>query len=228
MGYKVLFLDLDQGRNLSYVLNVLELGEETSSDTSQLFTGGSITSLAIHCSEGWDAIPASGRLAHIERDDQGNPVDIPPDRIRKALKAVAGKYDYAIIDTPPGLGAITINALTAADNIIIPAQAAVFSLQGVGELAQTLDAVREHSNPSLSVKGILLTTYEERSNLTKSITTLMEQTADLLKTKVFRARIRKYTAHGEAQSYQQSIFEYAPNSNAAADYGAFIKEYLEG
>ena len=222
-GYKVLFMDLDQGRNLSYVLDALEDGETNGKDTSKLFTGASIESLVIRSGKGWDAIPGSGSLASMELDGKRQEY-----RIKDALDAVAGKYDFCIIDTPPGLGIITVNALTAANSIIIPAAAAVFSLQGVGELSQTLDAIRQHSNPSLQVKGILLTEYRERSNLTRNITDLMEQTAALLKTKVFRARIRFYQAHGEAQGYQQSIFEYAPNSNAAADYADFIREYLEG
>lgn len=227
-GYKVLFLDLDQGRNLSYALDILDIGATKESDTGQLFKGEKVKNLVINSSHGWDAIPGSGSLASIEKDEDGNPVIIPPDTLKKALGAVAGTYDYVIMDTPPGLGVITVNALTAADKIIIPAQAAPFSLQGIGELSQTLDAIRQTSNPSLTVEGILLTLYKERSNLSRAMATMLEQTAELLKTKVFRSKIRFYQAHGEAQACQESIFEYAPTSNAAADYADFIREYLEG
>ena len=220
-GKKVLFLDLDQGRDLSYILNVRDLGERTDSDTSQLFTGSTIEELVICSTQGWDAIPASGSLATVQPKGKQ-----PEYCLKTALDAVAGKYDYCIIDTPPGLGIILINALTAADSIVIPATASVFSLQRIGELSQTLEAVKKHGNPSLLVKGILLTEYQERSTLSREITTMMDEIARLLKTKVFDTRIRRYQAHGEAQARQQSIFEYDPNSNAAADYANFIREYL--
>ena len=216
-----MFLDFDQGRNLSYVLDVLDIGQSTGSDTAQIFKGVPLEKLVIESSKGWDAIPGSGSLANLEV--KGNR---PEYRVKDALEAVTGKYDYVVIDTPPGLGIITINVLTAADKIIIPAHAAAFSLQGVGELSQTLDAIREHTNPSLSVEGILLTEYKERSNLTRGIAKLMEDTAQLLGTMVFDTRIWAYKAHGEAQAEQESIFEYAPRSEAAADYATFIMEFL--
>ena len=224
-GYKVLFLDLDQGSNLSYALDVLELGESTGSDTSQLFTGAKIKNLIITTNKGWDAIPGSGTLATLEVDKED---ERRAHKVYDALQEVKSKYDYVIMDTPPGLGIITINALTAADKIIIPALAAVFSLQGVGQLSRTLDAIRETTNPSLAVEGILLTLYKGRSTLTREVTAMMEQTASLLHTKVFNSRIREYMKHQEAQAYQESTLEYAPKTAAAADYMALVEEFLEG
>lgn len=224
-GYKVLFLDLDQGCNLSYALDIIDLGQDTATDTSLIFSGVRLDDLLIRSNKGWDAIPGSVNLATLEvnKEDYRR-----AHRVNDAIQELKEDYDYIIMDTPPGLGIITANALTAADKVIIPARAAVFSLQGVGQLSQTLDAVKETTNPDLVIEGILLTEYKGRSTLTREVTTLMEQTAALLHTKVFNAKIREYQAHQEAQAHQESIFEYAPKSNAAADYMALIEEFLEG
>lgn len=220
-GKKVLFIDLDEGGDLSYTLNIQDVGNMAGSDTSQLFKGDGVDSLAIHCSQGWDAIPSGGDLATIE--PQGKH---PETILKRALAEVGDNYDYCIIDTPPGLGYVVISALTAADSIVIPANATAYSLQRVGQLSRTLEAVKDHSNPALNVKGILLTEYTDRSTLSREMGKLLNDTAALLKTKVFQARIRRYQAHGEAQARQLSIFESDPNSNAAADYTAFIHEYV--
>ena len=147
-------------------------------------------------------------------------------RLKEALQALKGKYDYCIVDTPPALGILTVNALTAATGAIIPAQADIFSLQGIGQLGGTLDAVKKYCNPDLSVMGILLTRYNDRAVIGREAAEMTERTAGQLGTKLFTARIRECTAIKEAQARRQSIYSYAPKSNAAADYAALVAEIM--
>ena len=147
-------------------------------------------------------------------------------RLKEALQALKGKYDYCIVDTPPALGILTVNALTAATGAIIPAQADIFSLQGIGQLGGTLDAVKKYCNPDLSVMGILLTRYNDRAVIGREAAEMTERTAGQLGTELFTARIRECTAIKEAQARRQSIYSYAPKSNAAADYAALVAEIM--
>ena len=149
-------------------------------------------------------------------------------RLREALEPVYDLYDYIVIDTPPALGILTVNALTACTGAIIPAQADVYSLQGIALLSQTIETVRKYCNRALKIKGIVLTRYNSRAVLSRDMADLIAQTAQQLRTKLYTTRIRECTALKEAQAVQQDIFTYAPRSNAAADYKALVAEVLEG
>lgn len=143
-------------------------------------------------------------------------------RLRDAITGLP--YDYCIVDTPPALGILTVNALTAADKVVIPAHADLFSLEGIGQLSQTIDAVKMYANPRLKVSGIVITLFNKRTVLSREIADVLERTAAQLGTKVFKTRIRQCTALQEAQAKRCSIFDYAPRSNAAADYKHLIEE----
>ena len=121
-----------------------------------------------------------------------------------------------------------MNALTACTGAIIPAQADVYSLQGIALLSQTIETVRKYCNRALKIKGIVLTRYNSRAVLSRDMADLIAQTAQQLRTKLYTTRIRECTALKEAQAVQQDIFTYAPRSNAAADYKALVAEVLEG
>ncbi len=149
-------------------------------------------------------------------------------RLRKALAAVADDYDFAILDTPPALGTLTVNALTASDWVVIPAQADAYSLDGVTDLAATIEAIREYTNPDLKIAGILLTRYNPRTSISRIIHEDAEAMAAELDTKVFRAWIREATVIKEAQAVKQPLFEYAPSAKVAYDYRFFIEELMEG
>ena len=133
-------------------------------------------------------------------------------------------YDYIIIDTPPALGTLTVNALTACAGAIIPAQAEIHSLQGIGLLNDAIEAVKKYCNRDLYIKGIVITRYNGRTVLSKDMRDNLEAIAAQLHTKVFKEPIRECISIKEAQAAQQSIFEYAPRSNAARDYMALIDE----
>ena len=146
-------------------------------------------------------------------------------RLKEALAAL-GEYSFIIIDTPPALGILTVNALAASDSIIIPAQADAYSLAGIGQLHQTIEAVRQYCNPNLNILGIVMTRHNPRSILSRDLTRLIKQTAEHLGSKLFHSFIREAVAVREAQAKRQSIFSYAPKSHAAADYLSLVNEIL--
>lgn len=148
-------------------------------------------------------------------------------RLREALERYAVSYDYCVIDTPPHLSILTINALTAADTVIIPAKADAFSLQGITQLSQTISTVKKYCNPRLKIAGIVLTMYNRRTVLSREVAEILQHTADDLNTRLFDTRIRSCNALAEAQVRKQSIIDYAPHSNAAEDYIALVDELLK-
>ncbi len=220
-GYKVLLVDLDAQSNLSY--NVKTVNSKLSS--FEVLTQATTAREAIIKTESCDIIPASPALAGADTliTETGKEY-----RLTEALETIKENYDYIIIDTPPALGTLTVNALTACDSVIIPAQADIYSLQGIGQLNNTIQTVKKYCNHSLKIKGILITRYNARAVLTRDMVELLEDTAEKLETIVFNTKIRECIALKEAQAIQQNIYSYAPKSNAAADYKSFTDEVMGG
>ncbi len=219
-GYKVLFVDMDAQCNLTYTLkasdkgyNVLGVLErpETAADEIQQTASADIIA-ATPTLTGADAIINTTGKEY---------------RLKEALETIKGRYDYCIIDTPPALGILTVNALTAATGAIIPAQADKYSLYGINQLSSTIEAIKKYCNPSLKIMGILITRYNARAIIRREIADVIEETAQKLHTRLYKTRIRECTALVEAHTREQSIFEYAPKSNAAKDYNSLIDEILE-
>lgn len=219
-GYKVLYADLDAQGNLSHTMKADTSGLTALDVLTQQATASEVIQ---HTALG-DIIPASPALAGADAVITATGKEY---RLREALEPVKGSYDYIVIDTPPALGVLTINALTACHSAVIPAQADIYSLQGINQLYTTIDTVRKYCNPSLSIKGILLTRYSARSILSRELAEVIEQTAQRFNTQLFSTPIRETVAVREAQASQQDIYSYAPKSNAAADYTAFVAELLE-
>lgn len=220
-GYRTLSVDLDAQGNLSYTA-----GAKTDGATALgVLTGKVKTEDAIQHTQSGDIIPANKALAGADAfiADTGKEY-----RLKEALESVSGSYDFCIIDTPPALGILTINALTACNSVIIPAQADIYSLQGIEQLAETMKPVKKYCNPALAIEGILLTRYSPRSVLSRDIADLAEQLAEKLGTKLFKATIREAIAVKEAQISQQSLFAYAPKAKVTEDYNAFVEEVLRG
>lgn len=218
-GYKVLFIDLDAQGNLSYSMKC----ENKPLSSLEVLTGTATAREATLTTPQGDIIPASPALASADTiiTDTGREY-----RLKEALEPLKGAYDYIIIDTPPALGTLTINALTACDSVIIPAQADIYSLQGIGQLNQTIQTVKRYCNKELTIKGIVITRYSPRAVLTRDMTDLLEDTAKQLNTKVFASRIRECIALKEAQASQTDIFTYSPRSNAGIDYKALLEEMI--
>lgn len=219
-GYKILFIDLDSQCNLTF-----DVGGRTAPLTSMEVLSGTATAQeAIQHAQGGDIIPASPSLAVADTVLEGTGKEY---RLKEALESVLPEYDYIIIDTPPALGVLTVNALTACNSAIIPAQAEVHSIQGIGLLYEAIRAVQKYTNPALTVKGILVTRYNGRAILSRDMKENLEATAKELGTRVFNTPIRECTAVKEAQATQSDIYSYAPRSNAAEDYKALIQDILE-
>lgn len=219
-GHRVLFVDLDPQGNLSYTMRAVPGGPSAN----EVITGRAKASEAIQRTEQGDIIPSSPQLsgADLEVTQTGKEF-----RIREALQPLQAEYEFCVIDTPPALGTLTINALTAAAGVVIPVQAETYSLQGIGQLYGTIEAVRTYCNPTLQVEGILITRHSSRAILNRDMADTIEATAEKLGTRVFRSAIREGVAVREAQALRQPLQEYAPASNPAQDYGAFIEEFLQ-
>lgn len=222
-GAKVLYADLDPQCNLSYLMEADISGLTTASAIDVLQGNASAAEAVQHTAQG-DIIAASPALAGADIVLTATGKEY---RLKEALEALAGQYDYCIIDTPPALGVLTINALTACNGCIIPAQADFLSLQGIGQLHGTIETVRKYCNPGLKVYGIVLTRYSARAVISREVSAMMEETASSLQTRLYKTRIRECTAVKEAQAMRQPIYTYAPRSNASADYNALVKEIME-
>ena len=146
--------------------------------------------------------------------------------LRQYLSTVADRYDYALIDCMPSLGMLTINALAAAERVIIPVQAHYLSAKGLEQLLQTIAKVRRQMNPKLKIDGILMTMVDGRTNNAKEITTLIRETYGG-KIKVFEMAIPHSVRVAEASLTGKSIFEYDPGGKVAQAYRALTKEVLQ-
>lgn len=220
-GFRTLAVDLDAQGNLSFTV----AADTTRKNTFHLLMEKCSASELIQQTEYGDIIPAGKSLSGADAfiTDTGKEY-----RLKEALEQIAGMYDYIVLDTPPALGILTVNALTAADKVIIPAQADVYSLQGIAQLADTISLVRKYCNPNLKIEGILLTRYHARAVLNRDIANMMQEQAKNLQTKVFQTTIREAVAVREAQISQKSIFDYAQKANVTEDFQQFIDELLEG
>jgi chromosome partitioning protein len=218
-GYSVLYVDLDAQGNLSYTMGASTQGYNAMGVLQRPDTARSEVQ---HLEQG-DIIASSPALAGADAviTETGKEY-----RLKEALEGLSGDYDYCIIDTPPALGILTVNALTACGGVIIPAQADIYSLQGISQLNNTLQTVKRYCNPVLSILGIVLTRYNGRAIIRREVAEMLEQTARGLNTKLYKSRIRECTALVEAQATKQNIYSYAPRSNAATDYKALVAEIL--
>lgn len=218
-GENVLFIDLDAQGNISYTLGGDTAGYNSLGILQRPETAGN----EIQRTGLGDVIPSTPALSGADNILTATGKEY---KLKEALEFISKKYkyDYVVIDTPPALGILTINALTASDYAIIPAQADIYSLQGIAQLNNTIQVVKKYTNPKLKVLGIVLTRYNARATLTKELTGLLESSAMELETKVFKTRIRENIAVKEAQAVRQNLYEYAPNSNGSKDYTALTQE----
>lgn len=225
-GFNILLIDLDAQGNLSYTVNAeggkygifgaMERPETTAQEIQSVCSddnGGKI-----------DIIPSTERLAVAEKifTEIGKEY-----KLKEALQNIENSaYDYVIIDTPPALSILSINALACADTVVIPAQADIYSLQGITQINSTISTVRKYCNSRLTIDGIVLTRYNSRTTISKDLAEALTKTAEKLETKVYDTRIRECIAIKEAQALRKDIFLYAPKSNAADDYNKLTDEII--
>jgi chromosome partitioning protein len=144
-------------------------------------------------------------------------------RLKDELLLVQEAYDYVVIDTPPTLGIITVNALVAATHVLIPIQASYFALEGTDDLLETIDKIKIRANPQLQILGALITMYDKRTLLAKDI---LEQIQNVFGLKVFNTIITKSVRLEESPAYRESIFSFAPKSTGAYEYYRLSEEVL--
>lgn len=223
---KVLLVDLDPQANLTLHFGIDARSLERScynllmddeSGTDGIVINSGIDNLKL--------IPASMRMADAELELVN--VVGRERALAEGLEEVieSGEYDFVLIDCSPSLGLLTLNALTAANEVFITVQPDYFSLQGIGRLLRTLDLVRKRLNPKLEVTGVVLCMFNPSRNLSWEVT---EKIREIFKDKVFNTYIRVNVNLAEAPSYGQPILTYAPNSNGAKDYLRLAKEILYG
>jgi len=146
-------------------------------------------------------------------------------RLRRALESVQNDYDFILIDCPPSLSVLTMNALTAADGVLVPIQAEFYALEGISQLLSVVELVRNHLNPNLELSGVLLTMHDGRLNLCEQVA---EEVRSHFGPRVFDAVIPRNVKLAEAPSYGQTVFEYDPRSRGAQAYLDLAMEVCNG
>lgn len=220
-GKQVLLVDADpQGNATSGV------GIQRGSFRRGLYHGivmdEPVASLALPTAiSGLTVVPANRDLAgaEIELVD----LEMREFRLREALLPVANNYEYVIIDCPPSLGLLTLNALTAAKSLVVPIQCEYYALEGVTELFDTLARIRRLHNPTLTIEGLLLTMYDERTNLSAAVAADLR---DFYGQQVFRTVIPRNVRLAEAPSHGKPIISYDPQSKGAEAYAQLAKEIM--
>lgn len=222
MGKKVLLIDSDPQGNTSSGVGVRK--SQLSSTTYDVLIGRCSASAAIQYTEfkNLDIMPSTMDLAGAEFELAD--IEKRETRLKSALEEVADKYDIIIIDCPPSLGMLTVNALVASDGAIIPMQCEYFSLEGLSQMMMTIKQVKRLYNPKLSLTGILVTMYNGRLNLSLQV---IEEIKKYYANKLFKTTITRNVRLSEAPSFGQPIQYYDKHAKGAEAYNDVAKELLE-
>jgi len=221
LGKKVLLIDIDPQGNASSGLGINRLGSikciydviVNNVPVKKVIVATDIENLFI--------IPATIQLAGAE-------VELVSAisrevKLKRALELVKSDYDYIFIDCPPSLGLLTLNALTAADSILIPIQCEYYALEGLSQLMNTVQLVKKHLNPMLNIEGVVLTMFDARTNLSIQV---VDEVKNYFKNKVFTSIIPRNVRLSEAPSYGQPVNIYDPKSKGAEMYMELAKEVI--
>lgn len=221
-GKKVLLIDLDPQGNSSIAFvdhgmpeqSVYEMLTEPDLSAESVVKQTSIPGL--------DIIPSRISLAKFESKLIGE-FDAPF-RLKDRIADLVQRYEYTVIDTPPTLGLITVNALVASDYVIVPIQPSYFALEGTDDLLDTVEKVKARPNPKLEVLGVLVTLHDRRTTLARDI---HDQIKRVFGDKVFNTVISKSVRLEESPAYKESIFTFAPTSTGAVEYSSLCQEVIE-
>jgi len=210
-GKRVLLLDLDPQANSS--ISFLDPRSVERSIYELMMDGQAVENLHI--------VPARINLAKLEAKLVGD-FDAPF-RLKDRLEPFRQHYDVIVIDTPPTLGLITVNALVAASHVLIPIQSSYFALEGTDDLLETIEKVKARPNPNLELLGVLVTLHDKRTTLAREV---HEQIKTVFGPKLFDTVITKSVRLEESPAYKESIFSFAPNSSGAIEYGKLCEEVI--
>ncbi len=222
-GQRVLLVDVDPQANATSCLGV-DRRELTHSIYDVLLDGAMAEQARQPTQHAQlDLIPATSGLAGAEVELVG--LMAREYRLQKALAPIREQYDYLLLDCPPSLGLLTINALTAArDGVLIPVQCEYLALEGLGHLLKTIYMVRDNLNPQLTIVGVILTMYDARTNLSKQV---VDEVRRYFPAYVFQTVVPRTIRLSEAPSYGETILSYAPTSVGAVAYQALARELLD-
>ena len=217
---KVLLVDMDGQQSASLVYDIM--GGDGRPTTYEVIRGEAKASEAIRETEAGEIIPASSNIDNlqIELANQAG----RDSYLREALEEIRESYNYIIIDTPPGVGTCLIQALTAADGVILPVLCEPVSYKGLLSITETISQVKKYCNASLEILGVLITLYQPQTILTRQYEELIGERCEKIGTKLLATKIRKAVAIPEAQALGKDLYKYAPKSKPALDYLALVKE----
>jgi chromosome partitioning protein len=227
-GLRVLLVDMDPQANLTVHLDIRPDALEKS--VYDLLTGRAALADILRPTStlGMDVAPASLDLAGAEMElvstvGREQILREAVDRLEAGGSGAPEPYDFLLVDCPPSLGLLAVNALTAVREVVVPLQAEFFALQGMARLREVVGLVEKRLNPGLSVLGILPSMVDSRTTLSREV---MAEIRGYFGAAVFGTAIRRNVRLAEASSHGRTVFEYAPDSNGAADYAALAEEVL--
>jgi chromosome partitioning protein len=167
---------------------------------------------------------APGRLALARLEQQLAGQFDAPFRLKDALAPILKEFEYIVLDTPPALGILTVNALVGATHLLVPIQAAYFAIEGTDDLLETYGRIRARPNPDLKVLGVVITLYDKRTTIARDT---YEQIRAVFGGALFKTRISKNVRLEESPAYKETVFTYAPKSSGAEDYKKLAQEVLQ-
>jgi chromosome partitioning protein len=222
LGKKILLIDLDPQANLSQSLGIVEPSKNIYTYLKGVGNNYKTAITPIEIVKGLDVIPSTLDLsgAEVEMSGEAGREYI----LRELLEPIRSSYDYILIDSPPSLGLLTINAFTASDLVFIPLQAQYLALQGLTKLLEVINKIKGRLNKELRVGGVFITQYDNRKVLNRDVVATIEAH---FKDEVFKTKVRDNIALAEAPAQGLDIFRYNPKSYGAEDYLSLSKEILK-
>ncbi|WOC31276.1 MULTISPECIES: ParA family protein [Caproicibacterium] len=220
-GYRVLCIDFDPQGNLSFSMDA-----DTEPPTIYDVVKRKVKCrFAIRHTEMIDIIPSNLLLSSVEVEFTGNGREF---LLKDCIKQVSPMYDYILIDSPPELGVLTVNAFTAADVVLVPVLTDVYSLQGITRLYDTLQHIKRTLNPTLKFGGMLLVRYSAREELSRTVLATAEMVSKSLQIPLLKTHIRSSVMIAKAQAMQKDMMKIAPQNHAVMDYMQLTEELLRG
>jgi len=221
-GQRTLLIDLDPQANSS--LTYVDVRSLQRSMFDVLSNGSTALPDIIQASSVPQLDVAPGRIALAKLEAQLVGEMDAPYRLKDRMQPIQDRYDFAVVDTPPALGLITVNALVAATHLLIPVQSSYFALEGTDDLLETVDKIRARPNPNLKLLGAVITLHDKRTTLSRDVHRAI---TDVFGDRVFQTVISKSIRLEESPAHKECIFTFAPQSSGAYEYYRLCEEVIE-